>query len=38
MDEIRNVGAQGLDAAIDAAPDLLIGDKRKEELNLIEPG
>lgn len=37
-DEIHNVCAQGLDAAIDAAPDLLIGEEREEALDLIEPG
>ena len=37
-DEVHNVGAQCLDAAIDAAPDLFVGDERKEALNLIEPG
>ena len=37
-DEVHDVRAQSLDAAIDAAPDLFVGDKRKEELNLIEPG
>ena len=37
-DEVHNVGAQSLDAAIDAAPDLLVGDEREEALDLIEPG
>jgi len=37
-DEVHNVGAQSLDAAIDAAPDLFVGDEREETLNLIEPG
>src|SRR5882757_7113594 len=37
-DEVHNVGAQGLNAAIDAAPDLLVGDEAKETLDLIEPG
>src|SRR5260221_8775410 len=36
--EVHDVGAQGLDTAIDDAPDLLVGDKRKEALDLIEPG
>src|SRR5262245_6014179 len=30
--------AQSLDAAIDAAPDLLVGDKCEEALDLIKPG
>ena len=37
-DEVHDVGAQSLDAAIDAAPDLLVGDEREEALDLIEPG
>src|SRR5581483_12312856 len=37
-DEVHNVGAQSLDAAIDAAPDLLVGDDREEAFDLIEPG
>src|SRR6516225_6346025 len=37
-DEVHNIGAQSLDAAIDAAPDLFVGDEREETLNLIEPG
>src|SRR6185437_2936267 len=37
-DEVHNVGAQSLDAAIDAAPDLFVGDEREETLDLIEPG
>jgi Enoyl-CoA hydratase/isomerase len=37
-DEVHNVGAQSLDAAIDAAPDLFVGDEREEALDLIEPG
>src|SRR5215469_16314167 len=36
-DEVHDVGAQSLDAAIDAAPDLLVGDEREEALDLIEP-
>ena len=37
-DEVKNVCAQSLDAAIDAAPDLFVGDEREEALDLIEPG
>lgn len=37
-DEIHNVGAQSPDAAIDAASDLLVGDKCEETLDQIEPG
>jgi hypothetical protein len=37
-DEVHNVCAQSLDAAIDAAPDLLVGDKCEEALDLIKPG
>src|SRR6516164_5712351 len=37
-DEVHDVGAQSLDAAIDAAPDLLVGDEGEEALDLIEPG
>ena len=37
-DEVHDVGAQSLDAAIDAAPDLFVGDEREEALDLIEPG
>ena len=29
-DEVHNVGAQSLDAAVDAAPDLLVGDEGEE--------
>jgi hypothetical protein len=29
-DEVHDVCAQGLDAAIDAAPDLLVGDEGEE--------
>lgn len=37
-DEVHNVCAQSVDAAIDAAPDLFVGDEREEALDLIEPG
>src|SRR6516225_10887371 len=37
-DEVHNVGAQSLDAAIDASPDLFVGDEGEEALDLIEPG
>jgi hypothetical protein len=37
-DEVHDVCAQSLDAAIDATPDLLVGDEREEALDLIEPG
>lgn len=36
-DEVHNVCAQGLDAAIDSALDLLVGDGREESLDRIEP-
>jgi hypothetical protein len=32
-----NVSPEGGDAAIDAAPDLLIGEEREEALDLVEP-
>jgi hypothetical protein len=38
LEEGHDVGAQGSDAAIDAAPDLALGDERKEALDLVEPG
>ena len=38
IDEGNYIGAQGLDASIDATSDLFIGDKSKEALDLIEPG
>ena len=38
VDEGGDVGAQGRDAAMDAAPDLALGDQSEEALDLIEPG
>ena len=37
VDERSDVGPKSGDAAIDAAPDLLIGKEREEALDLIEP-
>jgi hypothetical protein len=37
-DEVHNVCAQSLDAAVDSAPDFLVGDESEEALDLIEPG
>ena len=36
-DERGDVGPEGCDAAIDAAPDLLIGEEREEAFDLNEP-
>ena len=36
-DEGHDVGAQGVDTAIDAAPDLFICDAGEEALDLVEP-
>lgn len=37
VDERSDVSSEGGDAAIDAAPDLLIGEEREETLDLVEP-
>lgn len=37
FDERGDVCPEGRDAAIDAAPDLLIVEEREEALNLVEP-
>ena len=37
VDERSDVSPESGDAAIDAAPDLLIGKEREEALDLIEP-
>ena len=37
FDEGGDVGPEGGYAAIDAAPDLLIGEEREEALDLVEP-
>jgi hypothetical protein len=37
VDERSDVGGEGGDAAIDAAPDLLVGKECEEALDLIEP-
>lgn len=37
VDERSDVCPEGGDAAIDAAPDLLIGEKREEVLDPVEP-
>jgi hypothetical protein len=36
--DAMNAIALSLDAAIDAAPNLFVGDEREEALDLIEPG
>jgi hypothetical protein len=36
VDERCDVSPEGSDAAIDAAPDLLIGKEREEALDLVE--
>ena len=37
VDERSDVGPEGGDAAIDSAPDLLIGEEREEALDLVKP-
>lgn len=37
VDERSDVRPEGGDAAIDAAPNLLVGEEREEALDLIEP-
>ena len=37
VDERSDVSPESGDAAIDAAPDLLIGEEREEALDLFEP-
>lgn len=37
LDERGDVGPEGGQAAIDATPDLLIGEEREEALDLVEP-
>ena len=37
IDERSDVSPESGDAAIDATPDLLIGEEREEALDLVEP-
>lgn len=37
-DESHHVGALGVDTAINAAPDLFVGDASEEAFDLVEPG
>ena len=36
-DEGSDIGAQGGDASVDAAPDLFVSQQSKEALDLVEP-
>ena len=38
LDEIVDGGVQGVDAAVDAASDLALGEQGEEPLDLVEPG
>jgi hypothetical protein len=37
VDEAGDCGVEGIKAAVDAAPDLLLGEERKKAFDLIDP-